>query len=527
MATVSANSSTTISVPEGLIVTITTENNTTGTIARTYTNEGGTSQSVTDTVGPPAMNSVYGPYDRSCTMTIACTYGTITYVTSGNSVVTASIDPVTGRNTISAGEIGFEQRLLKPRAHQVIREFTSLTGVTNSATGGTVTPTIDLASPFGGRAMKLAFGAAVTNHDVTISGFSLPDFKSGRAKVVILAYFEEPRAISQVQAFVGTDTGFGTNLRCDHRMANDAVHFSHGVQQIVITPELFASDNMASTDDVTAVRLRFQRSGTPIADGVHNLPGDVAASAYATNVWIKGVYLVEPTLPFVVLTFDDASRSWMTYLRPVLNSRGIKGTFGVNKTDVGTNPTLFVDEADLNTLHADGHDMASHNLANTAFTIAGYATYLSDFRTCRDWHRNAGRTGRLDYHPYVQGAYNPELSASMEAEGVKWCRCVNNRNFERPMFDFGFHGQLPSRSLGNATSLTAAKAWITEAESRQQDVVVMSHAFAATALNSVTWAISDMEAFLDFCLAEKTAGRIAGVGSLSEYIEYIGFGGTL
>ena len=440
--------------------------------------------------------------------------------------VTAQTNHLTWRNTISAEGIGFENRLLKPRQHQALREFVSLTGVTNAATGGTVTPTIDLASPFGGRAMKLAFGAGATGHDVTISGFSLPDFKSGRAKVVVLCYFEEPRAISQVQAFVGTDTGFVPSLRCDYRMENDAVHFSHGVHQIVIAPELSASDTLGATDDVGAVRLRFQRSGTAITDGVHNLPGDVAASAYVTNVWVKGVYLVEPTLPFVVLTFDDASRSWMTYLRPALNVRGLKGTFGVNKTDVGTNPLLYVDESDLNTLHGEGHDIAAHNLANTPFTIAGYATYLSDFRTCRDWHRNAGRVGRLDYHPYVQGAYNPELSASMESEGVKWCRCVNSRNFERPMFDYGFHGQLPSRSLGSGSSLTAAKGWVTEAETRQQDVIVMGHVFAPTAANSVTWAASDLEAFLDFCIGERTAGRIAGIGSLSEYIEYIGFGGT-
>ena len=441
--------------------------------------------------------------------------------------VVQSVGSPNGGMSLSDGNVSFESRLLKPRQHNVIREFTTLTGVTNAATGGTVTPTIDLVSPFGGRAMKLAFGAGVTQHDLTISGFTLPDFKAGRGKLAILCYFEDARAISQVQAFAGTDSGFATNLRCDHRMANDAVHHAHGVQQIVISPELATSDNTVATDDVAAVRLRFHRSGTPIANGVHNLPGDVAASAYATNVWVKGVYLPESTKPFVVLTFDDASRSWMTLLRPALNARGIKGTFGVNKTDVGTNPALFVDEADLNTLHDDGHDIASHNLTNTAFTIAGYANYLSDFRTCRDWHRNAGRTGRLDYHPYVQGAYNPELSASMEAEGVKWCRCVNNRNFERPLFDYGFHGQLPSRSLGSGSSLSVAQGWVTSAIARQQDVVVMGHEFAATAANSVTWAISDLEAFLDSCLALKASGQIAGIGSLSEYIEYAGFGGTL
>lgn len=439
---------------------------------------------------------------------------------SGGSEVFAEVNSTGGINYL---QVGANRILQSKPKHQVVREFNSLQDVTNSATGGTVTASIDTASPFGGRAMKLAFGASVTQHDVTISGFNLADFTSGRAKIVVLAMFEESRAISQIQCFAGTDTGFGTSMRCDHKMANDGIHHSHHVQAITLIPELAAANNLVSTSDIAAVRLRFQRSGTPIANGIHDLPGGVAASAYATNVWIKGVYVVADTLPFVVLTFDDASRSWMTYLRPLLLARGLKATFGVNKNDVGSNPSLFVDEADLNTLASDGHDIASHNLTNTAFSIATIATYLSDFRTCRDWHYNAGRRGRLDYHPFVQGAYNPDLSAAIAGEGVKYARTVNDRNFERPLWDYGYHMQLPSRSLGNVNSLATAQGWVTQAESRQQDVVIMGHEFAPTAANSTTWAVSDTASLLDFCLSEKAAGRVAGIGSLTEYLRYIGF----
>ena len=410
----------------------------------------------------------------------------------------------------------------QPR-HQIVREFNTLQDVTNSATGGTVTASIDTASPFGGRALKLAFGAGVTLHDVTISGFNLADFTNGRAKLVAVAMFEDSRAISQIQCFVGTDTGFGTSMRCDHKMANDGIHHSHAAQSITLIPELAAANNLATTSDCAAFRLRFQRSGTPIANGIHDLPAAVAASAYATNVWIKGVYVVRDTLPFVVLTFDDASRSWTTYLQPLLAARGLKATFGVNKTDVGSNDNLFINETDLNALSAYGHDIASHNETNTSFTIATIAAYLTGFRNCRDWHYNAGRRSRLDYHPYVQGAYNPELSAGLAAEGVKWARTINDRNFERPLWDYGYHMQMPSRSLGNVNSLATAQGWVTKAESRQQDVIVMGHEFAATAANSTTWAASDMASFLDFCIAERAAGRIAGIGSLTEYARYIGF----
>ncbi len=122
----------------------------------------------------------------------------------------------------------------------------------------------------------------------------------------------------------------------------------------------------------------------------------------------------------------------------------------------------------------------------------------------------------------MQGAYNPEVSAALRSEGVRFARGVNDRNFERPLWDYGDHMQMPSRTLGSGTSLAVAQGWITEAETRQQDVVVMGHVFAATALDSVTWAIGDMRTFLDFCIAEKAAGRIGGIGSLTEYLQYIG-----
>lgn len=407
--------------------------------------------------------------------------------------------------------------------HKLVRGFHSLQDVTNAATGGTVTPSIDLNSPFGGRAMKLAFGAGVTQHDVTISGFNISDFTAGRAKLVAELYFEDSRAISQIQCFAGTDTGFGTSIRCDHKIANDGIHHSHDVQLVTLIPELATVNSLVSTSDVAALRFRFQRSATPIANGKHDLPGGVAASAYATNVWINAIYLVAETKPFVILTFDDASTSWIDYLQPVLAARGLKGTFGVIKNDVGTNDALYINETELNSLYTYGHDVASHNLTNTAFTIATMATYLSDFRTCRDWHRNAGRDNRLDYHPYVQGAFNHELSAALANEGVRWARTVNDRNMERPLRNYGYMMQMPSRSLGNVTSQNTAQGWITQAELRQQDVVVMGHSFGLTSSDSTTWAISEMETFLDFCMAEKAAGRIAGVGSLSEYIRYIGF----
>jgi hypothetical protein len=105
MATVTTGNSATITLNEGLVVTITTDPNTTGTVARTFINDGNDSQTVTEAIGPPAMNSLYGPYDRSCTMVITSKSGTITYTTSGSSAVSVAVDSVTG-SILSASSSG-------------------------------------------------------------------------------------------------------------------------------------------------------------------------------------------------------------------------------------------------------------------------------------------------------------------------------------------------------------------------------------------------------------------------------------
>jgi lysophospholipase L1-like esterase len=96
VSTLTTGNSITISLDEGMYVTITSEPNTIGTVTRTVVNDGNTSQGIVDKIGPPAMSSTYGPYGRSATLTIECDSGTITYTTIGNPMVRAETNPNTG-----------------------------------------------------------------------------------------------------------------------------------------------------------------------------------------------------------------------------------------------------------------------------------------------------------------------------------------------------------------------------------------------------------------------------------------------
>lgn len=412
------------------------------------------------------------------------------------------------------------QRVPQNRA---LREFFSTQDVTNSATGGTVTATIDTASPFGGPAMKLAFGVGVTQHDVTISGLSLPNFTAGTAKIVALLYFEDARCISQIQGFYGTTAGFSPSLQATYGVANNNIYNQSKTHAFAIYPEAASVTNtLATTNTVTAVRLRFQRSASA-SSGNMIIGAGTAPSASTTNVWIKGIYVVEKRPPFVCLTFDDASASWMQYVHPALSRRGLNATFAVNKGDVGTNDALFLTVAQLQQLYDYGHDLSSHNVTNTAFTPATIANYLSEFRECRDWMYSYGWTRRLDYHSWVQGVHNPDICDAMQNEGVRYARAVNSSvNFEPAFFQPGYMMMTSSVQFGNAITLAQAQTRVDQAVTRGQDLVCMGHDIAATSSSSTTWADSNWTGFLDYCISLRNIGAIGGIGSLSDYLAYLG-----
>lgn len=396
------------------------------------------------------------------------------------------------------------------------------TGVfTLAATGGTATETLDSASPIG-QAIKLEIGAGVTQLDITVSGFSLPNFTAGVGKMVWICAFSDPRAISQIQVFYGTDS-LAQSSRYDYKMANSASGFlASGPAQIDIHPDnLSATTTLDADDTVTTARLRVQRSASA-SSGLQIIGAGDAPSATATTMWVRGVYLpLNSDLPFVVLTLDDANKSWRSYLQSALSAHGFRATFNVYQSVVGTNDALYINESDMAALHADGHEFTSHNVTNTAYAVATAANYVGEFKTCRDWLRSLGYTERLDFHAWVQGAYNMDAAISLKQEGVRFARGVHSFNHE-PMLADLVTMHTPVIGLGNAFTLAQVQTRIEAAMARAQDTVIMGHDFQVTSSDSITWSYDNMTGLLSWLSEQVAAGDIGGVGNWSDYLVYRG-----
>jgi peptidoglycan/xylan/chitin deacetylase (PgdA/CDA1 family) len=389
-------------------------------------------------------------------------------------------------------------------AAQCVRSGRSAVGWSLANSGGaTATMAVTATgSPFGFPALKVTIPNDTGSVDVIADGLGLAAFTAGRGNLVWHVYVEDELGIKQWQVHAGNDVSLTRNMTNTYNLSNNNLNRANGhhIGSLNIAGAL--SNTLLTTDTVDRVRLRF--FGQP-AGGV---------------VWIEGVYVPEPVTPWMILTIDDSDLSMWTRFRPELNARRLHATFAVDWTNVGTNPALFVSQAQLQTLYDEGHDLSSHNQTNTAYpdenpptaqpNDAARLTYCTEYRFTRNLMRDLGWTRALGYHPFVQGAHDGALVDSLRGHGMVVGRTTGPGHIEP--FRVAQQALIRQRQLGNGFNLATARTWVDAALTHRQDVALMCHVLADTASSSITWAQSDFAALLDYA-----AGQGMRVGSVSEW----------
>jgi hypothetical protein len=376
----------------------------------------------------------------------------------------------------------------------------------NSAATGSMAMTAN--SPFGGPALKVTIPNDTGSVDVIADGLGLAAFTAARGNIVHHVYVEDELCINQWQVHAGNDTSLTRNMTNTYNLSNNNLNRANGHHIVSLNPDNSTANTLLTTDPVERLRLRF--FGQP-AGGV---------------VWIGGVFVPEPVTPWLVVTVDDSDISMYARFHEELRQRNLKGTFAIDWDAVGTNPALYVSQAQLLEMYAYGHDIASHNRTNTAYpdenppvaqpSDADRLTYCTEYRYTRGVIRSLGMTRALGYHPLVQGAHDGALVDSLKAHGARLMRTTGAGNVEP--FKASLQSVIRQRQLGSGFSLATAKTWVTSAVARSQDVFLMGHILASTASSTVTWAQTDFASLLDYALANGMR-----VGSVSQWANARGF----
>ena len=390
------------------------------------------------------------------------------------------------------------------QASQCVRSGRSVVGwsLTNGG-GATATMAVTATgSPFGFPAIKVTIPNDTGNVDVIADGLGLAAFTAGRGNLVWHVYVEDELGIKQLQVHAGNDVSLTRNMTNTYNLSNNNLNRANGHHIAGLNLGSALSNTLLTTDPVDRLRLRF--FGQP-AGGV---------------VWIEGIYVPEPVAPWMIVTVDDSDLSMWTRFRPELNARALHATFAIDWTNVGTNPALFVSQAQLQAMYDDGHDLSSHNQTNTAYpdenpptaqpNDAARLTYCTEYRFTRNLMRDLGWTRALGYHPFVQGSHDGALVDAMRAHGMVVGRTTGPGHIEP--FRVAQQSVMRQRQLGNGFSLATARTWVDAAVTHKQDFALMGHILADTASSSITWAQSDFAALLDYAV-----GQGVRVGSVSEW----------
>lgn len=358
--------------------------------------------------------ATFGPYDAPAKLDVTALSGTASYSLLAAIPVTKVdgkySDPALQALVSGAGNFALASG---GAVNRTLKRMTDTIGVGAANSGTAATVTLEANSPWGTGvpAYKIVLVAGNTYHEVTLTSLGIAAFNG---HVVWSAWIEDYTTIQQVQLFAGT-TGYGRLYQRTYNINNSTMHRYSGEHRMVVGPTTTNSTGtfLPGADTLAETKLRLFK----------NTDGAV--------LWVREVVLPGVGRPTHLLTYDDASVTWITNVLPHLAESGLKGSFAINTAQIGTNANLYIDYPQVATIAAAGHQVSPHNVNNypvddgittdpEKITTAAYAT---EFRTAIT--ALGGAAGQLldtSYHAWVKGSNNQAAHDALRPAGLRLAR---------------------------------------------------------------------------------------------------------
>ncbi len=252
----------------------------------------------------------------------------------------------------------------------------------------------------------------------------------------------------------------------------------------------------------TMIRLRVRTDST--ANG--------GSIVYFDNL-VYGTY----HRPKIIWTCDDGWDSQYDELYTYAQPKGIKTTHYIVGSYIDTGNYLTTTM--LNTMYANGMDICNHTYNHTNLTTLSTQVEMeTEISLNKSFLTSLGftRNGMLQHFCYPNGGYNDTALAALTNQGIKTARTIVSQSGISVPTPEPNPLLLVTRNLGNTTTLASAKSDVDNAIASGCTLVIESHKFVASPTTTTEWAISDMQALIDYIYL-KSLGNQLDVVTISEW----------
>lgn len=316
------------------------------------------------------------------------------------------------------------QGIIGRARNRILKRAIDTVGITTANSGTAATVTIDASSPFGRPALRVALPSGNTWSEIQLTGLNIANFDG---HVIWRVWVEDYAKIAQMSLYAGTP-GYGRFWQQNHVINSSNPYLFNGEFPFPVGARFAAQSNtfVAGSDSLSDTKLRV----FPVAGQV-------------TNVWVDAVIVPGVGRPTHLITHDDASVTWLNNAIPVLAEHGLRATFAVNTADLGSNNNIFLSPSHISLIGSYGHQISSHNLANTSFNDGTGGTqtaaqYTADFMAAANVLSGlVGQSFDGGYTAWVQGRSRQDLHDTMRAAGIRIARGVLSPGYEFPQVGLG------------------------------------------------------------------------------------------
>lgn len=216
---------------------------------------------------------------------------------------------------------------------------------------------------------------------------------------------------------------------------------------------------------------------------------------------------------FVSLTFDDTTADQLT-LRPILAATGLKATFFVNSTRIGSaSPDLppYMDLASVLALQDEGHEIGGHTRHHIDLSLLDRDEVLR--QVCGDRESLASMGLHAQTFAYPFGRQDADLEQLVQSCGYSAARSLDPASPSWPLAVPAPNRYALSSALAvtSSTTLEKLQALVSQAEAgRDRWVVLVFHRVCDEAGPCSSTAVkrSLFEAFAQWLAARSTSGTV-------------------